>query len=337
MSFAAPHILYALLLLPPAVLLYAYAARKRRAALFIFAGNEQEDEVSRIAQKRRRRAGLTVLALLFGIIALAGPQYGTVSEEVRQEGVDLMIVLDVSRSMLAEDIVPSRLERARYELNGIMDELTGSRVGIVLFAGEAFMQCPLTTDLGTVRRYLAAADPDLIPAQGTDIGEALRHAANAFSPGSAHSSSDEQRAQAILVISDGEDHIERFGQVLTGIEESGIAVYSVGIGTESGASIPVNERGNPTGELRDRSGQTVRTQLDDSSLRRIARTGAYYPINRPGASLEAFPTALSRLNRSVVQTSEYTSQAQRFQWPLACALLLLVGERLIAYRRESAS
>lgn len=336
MSFAAPHILYALLLLPLVVLLYVHAARKRRAALFIFAGNEQEDEVSRIAKNRRRRAGLTVLALFFGIIALAGPQYGTVSEEVRQEGVDLMIVLDVSRSMLAEDIVPSRLERARYELNGVLDDLTGSRVGIVLFAGEAFMQCPLTTDLGTVRRYLAAADPDLIPAQGTDIGEALRHAANAFSPGSSHSS-DEQRAQAILVISDGEDHIERFGQVLTGIEEAGIAVYSVGIGTESGASIPVNERGNPTGELRDRSGQTVRTQLDDSSLRRIARTGSYYPINRPGASLEAFPAALSSLNRSVVHMSEHTSQAQRFQWPLAFALLLLVGERLVAYRRESAS
>lgn len=333
MSFAAPHILYALLLLPLVALLYVYAARKRRAALFIFAADEQRNMAANIAEIRRRRAGLTILALLFGIVALAGPQYGTVSEEVRQEGVDLMIVLDISRSMLAEDIVPSRLERARHELNRVLDNISGSRVGIVLFAGEAFMQCPLTTDLGTVRRYLAAADPDLIPAQGTDIGEALRYAANAFSPETGLTSNGDPRAQAILVISDGEDHIERFSQVLTQIEESGISIFAVGIGTEAGAPIPVSERGNSTGQLRDRTGQVVRTSLNDSSLRPIARTGAYYPIDRPGATLEAFPPALSRFNRTIVQTSEHTSRAQRFQWPLAVAILLLAGERLLAIRR----
>lgn len=336
MSFAAPHILYALLLLPLAALLYVYAARKREAALFIFAAEEQREMASGIARNRRWRAGLTILALAFCIVALAGPQYGTVSEEVRQEGVDLMIVLDISRSMLAEDVVPSRLERARHELNRVLDNISGSRVGIVLFAGEAFMQCPLTTDLGTVRRYLAAADPDLIPAQGTDIGEALRHAANAFSPETGLPTNGDPRAQAILVISDGEDHIERFSQALTQIEESGVSIFAAGIGTEVGAPIPVTERGNPTGQLRDRTGQVVRTSLDDATLRRIARTGAYYPINRPGATLEAFPSALARLNRSVIQTSERTTRAQRFQWPLAIAVLLLAGERLLAIRREPA-
>jgi Ca-activated chloride channel homolog len=328
MFWSSPLALAALLAVPLVVALLVRGAVRRREALAAFGagGGARGGE--------RGRALLLVGAVGLLALAAAGPRYGTELREIRQEGVDLVIALDVSNSMRAEDVAPSRLERARHELEGVLASLRGSRVGIVLFAGEAFLHCPLTTDLNAVRLFLRAADPSLIPTQGTDLAEALRVAAEAFEAG-AGGAADDPRARVVLVVSDGEDHPDRYGPALRAAEDAGIVFYAAGVGEPEGGPIPVYRDGRIVGYETDRTGAEVVTRLAEGTLRRIAQTGAYYPIGRAGGSLDAFPAALARLDRSVLSSEAYAAYAERYQWPLGLALLLLLAERLLAVRRRA--
>jgi Ca-activated chloride channel homolog len=325
--WSSPLALAALLAVPLVVALLVRAAVRRREALAAFGAGGTPGE-------GRGRALLLVGAVGLLALAAAGPRYGTELREVRQEGVDLVIALDVSNSMHAEDVAPSRLERARHELEGVLASLRGSRVGVVLFAGEAFLHCPLTTDLNAVSLFLRAADPSLIPTQGTDLAEALRVAAEAFEAG-AGGAAEEPRARVVLVVSDGEDHPDRYGPALRAAEDAGIVLYAAGVGEPEGAPIPVYRDGRVVGYEADRTGAQVLTRLEEGTLRRIARTGAYYGIGRAGGSLDAFPAALARLDRSVLSSEAYAAYAERYQWPLGLALLLLLAERLVAVRRRA--
>jgi len=334
-SFASATALIALLAIPLLALLLAYAARRRREAIMAFAGQTPTEGAAAMARVRRWRAAMTIGGAALVIVALAGPRYGVTTQELRQDGVDLMIALDVSRSMLAEDVAPSRLDRARRELNGVLDNLAGSRVGVVLFAGEAFLQCPLTSDLSTVRRFLAMAEPDLVPTQGTDIGEAIRLAAHAFSvAGRGGQSEEEPRARVVLVVSDGEDHLQRIRTPLVEAENDGIVLFAAGIGSPDGAPISLRHLGRPEEYHTDRQGQTVMTRLEEESLQRVGRSGAYFPITPTGGSLDPLPDALARLDRGTLRSERTTVFAERYQWPLGLALLLLVTERLIVPSRR---
>ena len=319
--------------MPALALLFAYAARRRQEALAAFAAADQLPAAQATARLRRWRAALVVSGVALLAIALAGPRYGTQVQEVRQEGLDLLIALDVSNSMRAEDVAPSRLERAQYELDYLLSRLAGSRVGIVLFAGEAFLQTPLTTDLGTVRRFLAAAEPDLIPAQGTDLGAALRVASGAFDDGGA-TSDTERRARVVLVVSDGEDHPERYTSALRTAEDAGLLIFAAGVGEPDGVPIPIYRQGQLTGYHTDRAGQIVTSRLNDGTLRRIARSGDYIHIGRSGGSLRDFPDRLATLDRSTLASDQMARFSERFQWPLGLALALLALEPLVAARRR---
>lgn len=333
MGWSHPTYLLALLAVPAAVALFIWAASRRRDALRRFAGSENA-HAETLARRRRWQAALLTGAVLFLAVALAGPRYGTQLREVRQDGLDVIVALDVSESMRAEDVAPSRLARAKYEIERLLTDLEGSRVGLVVFAGEAFLQCPLTTDFGAVRLFLDAAEPSLVPTQGTDLGQALRVSFQAFDVASGGLNGDEQRARALLVISDGENHAGGFGPDLAVADDLGVTVFAAGVGETDGAPIPLYRRGRLAGYKTDRSGQTVETRLEETALREIAAGGSYYRIARGSSDLSEITDALDRLDRGTFAAEQFEAFAEQYQWPLGLALLLLAAERLLAARRE---
>ncbi len=334
MSWSNPVWLLALVAVPAAIALFVWATVQRRDALRRFAGGEQGVYAESLARRRRWQAALITGAVFFLAVALAGPRYGTQLREVQQKGLDVIVALDVSESMLAEDVAPSRLARAKYEIEQLLDELQGSRVGLVVFAGEAFIQCPLTTDFGAVRLFLNAAEPSLIPTQGTDLGQALRVALQAFDVANAGPDGEESRARALLVLSDGENHAGGFRPDLNSADELGVTVFTAGVGETEGAPIPVYRRGRLAGYKTDRSGQTVQTRLEETALRDLAQDGSYFRIGQGRSDLAEITDALGRLDRGTFATEQFEDYAEQYQWPLGLALLLLVAERLLAARRE---
>ncbi len=339
MSFRSPLVLALLaVLVPAAVAAFAYAARRRGAALALFLGpraGAQAEAVAPLVRQRRVRAGLVVGALLCLGVALAGPRIGTALREARQESLDLLIALDVSDSMRVGDVAPSRLQRAKLEVERIVDERRGDRVGLVVFAGEAFLQCPLTTDRSALRLFLDAADPDQIAVQGTDFARALAVADQAFNASAEGGSAE--RPRALLVVSDGENHEGGLSREADALRDDGVTILALGVGTDEGGEVPNVRRGRVTGVRRDRSGQVVVSRFEPGALRDLTGRSGLYRIARAGAVAPQINDALDRLDRAVLAESEFSAEAERFQWPLALALLLLVAERVVALRRPSPS
>ena len=264
-------------------------------------------------------AGLTLL-----IIGAAGPKIGSEIREVTREGVDLMIALDVSRGMNAEDVRPNRLDKARFEIASLIDRLEGDRVGLILFTNTAFLQCPLTTDYSAFNMYLDLASPDQFPTKGTDFNAPLREALRAFEDRSAQ---QEDAARVLLFFSDGEDHSPSFDRQLEALQEAGVYIYTVGIGTPSGAPIPLYDEntGRRTGFFNDRQGERVITRLESDNLRRMAEAGRgqYYEIRRGNDRLENFTRQLAELERREFASEQFSDYANRYQYPTAAGLLLL--------------
>ena len=337
MTWHHPLALLLLLAAPTAAALFAWAARRRQEALGVFAARGPAAAVETAARRRRWQAALAVGAVALLAVAAAGPRYGTALREIQQEGVDLVVALDVSESMRAEDVAPSRLARAKFEVAAVLDELRGSRVGLALFAGEAFLQCPLTTDFGAVRLFLDAAAPDLVPTQGTDFARALQVATEAFDVAADGAEGEAPRARVLLVVSDGEDHADGVGEALDAAEDAGLAIFAAGVGEAEGAPIPVYRGGRLAGYKSDRAGATVSSRLEERALRRLAAAGAYYRIGRDGGDLGAFPDALDRLDRGALGSDQFEAFAEQYQWPLALALVLLAAGLLLELRRPEAA
>jgi Ca-activated chloride channel homolog len=260
MDWLHPTYLSSLAAVPAAVALFLWAAWHRRRALRRFGDPGIVSRLASTVSSRRRRWKAATVAgavLLLGI-ALAGPRFGTQLREIKREGVDLVIALDVSRSMLAEDVAPNRLERARNEIKRLLTELQGDRVGLVTFAGDAFIQCPLTTDYSAVRLYLDVADPSLIPTPGTDFGVAFRMAVQAFG----NPDDGETRTRALLIVSDGENHIADVDEMVALARREGIVVFAAGVGETAGAPIPIYENGRHVAYQRDSQGNVVHTRLE---------------------------------------------------------------------------
>ncbi|MEM1054226.1 MAG: VWA domain-containing protein [Bacteroidota bacterium] len=324
MSFAIPAALWLLLLAPAAAALYAYASRKRAEALVAFLGSAAGPAVSReVARKRVAGAVLVVGAVACFAVALAGPRFGRTLRETAQESLDLVVALDVSESMLAEDVAPSRLERAKLEVQRIVAERPGARVGLVVFAGEAFLQCPLTTDRSAFRLFLDAADPELVPLQGTDLGAALRVAGAAL-----EEAADVERPRAVLIVSDGEAHEGSAESEADALREGGATVFAVGVGTEQGGPIPLKRRGRLVG-FKQQDGDQVTTRYEGTALREVAGRGGVYRLDRRGSVASDVARQLDAIDRAVVGGERYETYAERFQWPLGLALLLLLAERAL--------
>ncbi|MDX1419587.1 MAG: VWA domain-containing protein [Rubricoccaceae bacterium] len=333
MSFRTPEALWLLLLVPAVVALFAHAARRRRDALRLFFGAAGAPAAAgRIARLRRWRAALLVAAFALLVVALAGPRYGTTLREAQQESLDLLFALDVSASMLAEDVAPNRLERARLAIARLAETREGDRLGLVVFAGDAFLQCPLTSDRSAFRLFLDAADPSLVATAGTDFADALATARQAFAAG--ETDQGPPRPRALVVVSDGEDHEGGLEVAAERLRRDGVALMAVGVGTERGGPIPVLQRGRRAGYKRNAAGERVVTQRALGALRQIA--GDEGLVRLPEERPTALATRLDALERTVVGEERFEAYAERFQWPLALALVGLLAERLLALRRVEA-
>ncbi len=338
MTFLHPAFFWAFALVPVVLALLLWAAWQRRRAGVRLGDRPLVQALADGVSTRRRRwkGALVVLAVLLAVSALVGPRYGTRLREVNREGIDLMIALDVSLSMQAEDVAPSRLARAKNEIRKLLGSLRGDRVGLVLFAGDAFVQCPLTTDYSAIRLFLDVADPSQIPTPGTDFGAALNRAVQALQ--GAAEQEDTPRSRAVLIVSDGENHIEESEDVLRQAREAGVVLLAAGVGETEGAPIPIYNGSRRVGYKEDRSGQTVLTRLEEDALRELVGSDNYFRVGRTTSTLGRVADRIESLERGTLGVEQFEAYEEQYQWPLAAALVLLVLERLIpATRRRKAA
>lgn len=262
-------------------------------------------------------------AFTFFIIALAGPKIGTEVREIQRKGVNLLVALDLSRSMNAEDIRPSRLGKAKFEINRLVNRLQGDRVGLLVFTDEAFVQAPLTTDYSALRLFLDIANTDQMPTSGTNFTSALEKASEAFE------SVDQQDgvADVLLFIADGEHHGPEYNRAVRQLTDNGVTIFSVGIGTEQGGRIPLyNSQDEVIGYHRDSQGQAVTTILESSTMRDIAQSGngEYYEIRSSSDNIEPFFSRLDELERGEFTTQEFADYKNRYQLMMIGGILFLI-------------
>ena len=324
--FAQPHMLYLLILVVVVAGVGAATFYLRRRRLERFGQVETLRELMPEASPRRERykAIMILLAMAFVVIALARPQMGSKLRKVSRQGVEMMLAVDVSNSMLAQDIEPSRLERTKYAINRLLENLGQDRVGLVAFAGEAFVQLPVTADYVTARNFVNQLSPDMIDKQGTAIGAALELAASSFSSGS-------EGARVIILITDGENRGDDALATAQAIAKKGIKIYAIGIGTPEGAPISID------GDfIRDKDGKLVVSKLDEQLLQKIAlgSGGAYIRATGTSLGLSEIVTKIRQMDKKRFATAEFEEYNEKFQYPLAAALLLLVAEIFILDRKN---
>jgi Ca-activated chloride channel family protein len=331
LRFEHPEILWYLLALPALAVFFAVMHRWRSKQLAAFASTEILRQLApdMSTTKRSLKQTLAVLALGFLILAFANPQLGTRLEEVKREGIDLFVALDVSLSMKAEDIRPSRLEKAKRDVSALLNKLRGDRVGLIVFAGDAFVQFPLTSDYSAADLFISAVDVDAVPTPGTMIASAMDLALKSFSE-------DLPTQKAIIIVSDGEN---TEGDILTAVEKvtkAGVKVYTVGMGTTEGGPIPIyNAAGARADYKRDRAGSIVLTRLDESTLQQISAStgGSYRRATSGGNEIDEIFEELSALERVEFGVKQVTGFESMYQYPLAMALLLFLLEFLLSERR----
>lgn len=325
-----PDYLYLLILMPVLLLIFISSERLRKKALDRFTSSVLLKVLMPDSSAWRKwfRHIMWQLAFLFLVIALANPQTGARMEEVKRKGIDLFIAIDISNSMLAEDIVPNRLERSKQAIGRLIDKLEGDRIGMIVFAGRAYVQLPITTDYNAARMFLSTVNPSVIPAQGTAIGEAIRLAIGSFD--------QNEHSKAIIIISDGEDHEETAIEAAEEAAKSGIRVYTIGMGLPDGAPIPLtNEFGKRIGFRKDKNGNTVVTRLNESILQEIAlrANGSYTRANNTRSGLEFIFEEINKLEKADIEARVFTDYDDRFQVFLAIALMLMITEMLVSLRK----
>lgn len=266
------------------------------------------------------------LALVFFAIALAQPQCGEKAEVVKRRGIDVVVALDASKSMLARDVAPSRLERARLELSTLLDELKGDRVAIIAFAGDAFIQCPLTSDYGAARIFLRAIDPNQMPQGGTNIGSALLLARQVFDNADRGS-----KDKVIVLLSDGEDLTGAIDEGIDALKEINAKVLAVGIGSDQGEPIPVlSDRGELVGYKKDENGTTVITRLDRAGLTRVAKdTDGQFFYQARGVAIPDVVKVIDTLQKAELESRLTMKYGEIFQPFVALGLLFLILSMLI--------
>ncbi len=338
MTWDAPIYLWLILTLP---LMYGiswflkYRLRKKRERYFSDQLYMQLQNNVR-PQALRAREGLFFAGLFFLFIALAGPKIGTEVREVSREQLDLIVGLDLSLSMLAEDVRPNRLEKARFEINRMLRYLENDRIGLIVFTGHAMLHCPLTTDYSAFRMFLDIAEPDIMPSTTTDFQPLFREAVSAFE------SSERVRgnpARVLVIFSDGEDQFDRYSEPLRQLLDMGVYIFTVGIGTEEGGRIPrINpETGGFQDFHRDRDGRVVTTRLAPERLQEMADQsgGQYFQISRTAHNIEGFIRQLDRLDRSTFATEEITRYQNRYYIPAFFSFLCFLASLFIpGYKPE---
>lgn len=331
LRFEHPEYLYGLLVIPLLIVLYVMGVYLNKKAVRRFVGTKLSSTLLPLNSGIRPVLKLILVLLAFTslIFAAANLQTGSKLEEVKREGIDLFIAIDISNSMMAEDIAPNRLERAKQAINRLVDKLEGDRIGIIVFAGKAFIQLPLTTDYAAARLFLSTISTDLINAQGTAIASAIETAVGAFD--------ENDHNKAIIIISDGEDHEENAVEAATEANKKGIAVYTIGMGLPDGTPIPLyNQYGKRTGFRKDADNNTVVTRLNETMLQQIAAAGQglYIRANNSSTGLEKIFDEINQMEKSEIDSKVFTDYEDQFQWFVGLAILLILAELLLSASRK---
>lgn len=305
---------------------YLYSVKKRMKKL-----GEYELIRSLVpdTSKSKKITKFIILMLAFSslILAICNLQTGSKTQEVKREGADIIVCLDVSNSMLAQDLSPNRLERAKFALEKMIDKLQGDRLGIIVFAGEAYVQLPITTDYSAAKLFLGSINTQMVPTQGTNIGAAIRKALEGFSK-------DAEKNKTIVVITDGENHEPEAVEAAEDAAKAGVLVNCIGVGSETGVPIPIMNNGAVQGYRKDKDGNTVVTKLNREVLQEIAgkTDGIYVQATNADIGLNAILDKLSQLEKKQIDTKMYTDYEDQFQWFLGLALLLFIIEFFISER-----
>lgn len=317
-------LLGALILVPVIAGMYLYARAKKKRAIKKIGDPQLVGQLMRHYNSKSfvQKFLLVTVAMAALVIALANLRTPSGAEKVSRAGIDVMIALDVSKSMLAQDVSPSRLERAKQMLSRLIDKLGNDRIGIVIFAGKAYLQMPITGDLAAAKMYLGSADTESVPTQGTVIGDALKMCNASFN-------SQEKKYKAVVLISDGEDHDEGADQIARQMASDGVVIYTIGIGSTGGSPI-IDES---TGEMKkDAQGNTVISRLNEAALQSIAKNGngGYMLYNNTESVASTIASQLATMDQRAVKDDSLTNYESYYQWFLALALLLLLIELFIS-------
>ncbi len=330
LRFENPNLLFGLFLIPVLILLFILLLRWKKRSIRKFG------ELAVISQlmpwiskgKLILKFILLIAALFFLIIGIANPQVGSKLVKAQRKGIDLMIALDVSSSMLAQDIQPNRLEKSKQAISKLIDKLSSDRIGMIVFAGKAYVQLPMTSDYSAAKLFLSTIRSDIVTVQGTAIGEAISLAMRSFD--------ENDHDKAIIIITDGENHEGDALQEAEFAAESGIHVYTIGMGLPEGAPIPLYRGNSQIGYKKDNQNNTIITQLDEVMLKQIASVGdgIYVRANNTKAGLKKVFEAISKLEKKEYDSIMFADYEDRFQYFIALAIILLLIEFFIAERKS---
>ena len=332
MKFAAANFAFGFFIILALILFYFWAAKLRKAALEKFAQKELLANLLSAVDYPRRffKIAIIVLAIAFILFALMRPQWGFHWEEVKRKGVDILIALDTSKSMLTEDVKPNRFQRCKLAIKDLVRDLKGDRIGLIAFSGSAFLQCPLTVDYGGFLLALDNTNMDAIPKGGTSITSAIKEALRSYEGG-------QKKYKVLIVITDGEDHEGDPVQIAEEAKKEGISIFCIGIGTREGDLIPIVDETGQKAYLKDSQGNVVKSHLDEVTLQKIALTtgGVYVRATNLEFGLDLiYRDRIVKMEKRELQSKMNKHYEERFQIFLWLALFLLVIESFISDKKE---
>jgi Ca-activated chloride channel family protein len=330
--FANSSLLYLLVIVPVLLIIYFLLVRLHNRALLRFTDSGFLNILAPLRSPLRHniKFGIFLVVTTALIIALARPQFGSKLEDIKREGIEMIIALDVSRSMLAEDIKPNRLERAKQAITALVNRMQDDKIGMIIFAGDAYTQLPITTDYISAKMFLANINTEIVSRQGTAIASAIDLGAKSFTQ-------DDKASKVIVIISDGENHEGNAVEAARHAAEKGIRVYTIGMGSTTGAPIPLSPGGGDRdGFLKDRNGEVVISRMDPNMLSQIAAAGngEFYGASTSYVGLSKLYNDLNKLNKSEVEKKVYSEYDDQFQYFIGFAVLLLFIDLFILERKS---
>ena len=321
--FAHPELLYLLIIIPLLIVFYVVARIRKKKAIAEFGSPELLSTLMPLQSYKRETLKfiLVLVALFFVILGVAGPQFGSKLQQVKKEGVELIIALDVSNSMMAQDIKPSRLDAAKQAISRMVEKLSDDKVGLIVFAGDAYVQLPITTDYSSAKLFLSGINTDIVPIQGTAIGTAIDLAAKSFTP-------DTEASKAIIVITDGENHQDDAIAAAKAAREKGIYVHTIGMGLAQGGPIP--EKGNPG------SGNPIISKLDEETLKEIAKAGEgiFVRASNSNVGLNTLLDEIDRMDKTLLEERVFSDYAEKYQYFLIMALIFVLLDFMVLGRKN---
>ena len=322
--------IYLLVLIPVLLLVFFMGRRIRKRSLKRFGDPEILNQLMPFLSVNRPAIKFLFIlfALVFIILGMARPQFGSKLEEIKRKGIEIVIALDVSNSMLAEDIHPNRLEKAKQAIARLVEKLADDKIGLIVFAGDAYVQMPVTSDYTSVKMFLSSINTQIVPKQGTAIGSAIDLGINSFSP-------DNEVSKALIIITDGEDHNDDAVSLAREAAEKGIVIYAVGVGTPNGTPIPVYS-GNQRSFRKDRQGNVVMTKLNEKILQEITDTGngSYIRATNNRLGLNMLFDQISSIEKKELETRIYSEYDEKFQYMIGLALIFILFDFILLERKN---